>query len=182
MTAASELFEARGYTATTMDDVARAAGISRKSLFLYFPSKSDLIWHREGPYLQNLASDLAKGEGETLAVITAAIMAGFREARIPDRTLRTLSTLHADDPEVRELVEKRGVPWRALIAERLCRDGWSPLIADLIAYGYWRSLRNVLETGDLDRAKLLRAVEDALRSFEVLAEALAAVEGSTAGR
>ncbi|MFT4288804.1 TetR family transcriptional regulator [Nocardioides sp.] len=38
------LFREQGYAATSMAQIARAAGISRTSLFTYFPAKGDLIW------------------------------------------------------------------------------------------------------------------------------------------
>ncbi|MFI5613992.1 TetR/AcrR family transcriptional regulator [Amycolatopsis sp. NPDC051903] len=41
--AAQRLFVEHGYERTTMDDVAEAAGLSRRSLFRYFPTKEDLI-------------------------------------------------------------------------------------------------------------------------------------------
>lgn len=42
--AASELFLEQGYAATSVDDVARRAGVSRSSFFNYFDAKSDLLW------------------------------------------------------------------------------------------------------------------------------------------
>jgi len=41
---ALELFLERGYEETTVDDIAAAAGIGRRTLFRYFPSKNDLPW------------------------------------------------------------------------------------------------------------------------------------------
>lgn len=43
-TIALELFLEHGYDATTVDDIAAAAGIGRRTLFRYFPSKNDLPW------------------------------------------------------------------------------------------------------------------------------------------
>lgn len=40
---AIELFSARGYDETTVEDIARAAGISLRSFFRYFASKGDLM-------------------------------------------------------------------------------------------------------------------------------------------
>lgn len=39
-----ELFIERGFDATTMDDIAVAAGVGRRTVFRYFPSKNDLPW------------------------------------------------------------------------------------------------------------------------------------------
>lgn len=41
---AIELFAARGFDAVSVDDVARAAGISRRSLFRYYSSKNAILW------------------------------------------------------------------------------------------------------------------------------------------
>jgi AcrR family transcriptional regulator len=41
--AAIDLFDERGFGAVTMDDVARAAGVSVRSVHRYFPAKEDLV-------------------------------------------------------------------------------------------------------------------------------------------
>ncbi|HEX5812438.1 MAG TPA: TetR family transcriptional regulator, partial [Pseudonocardia sp.] len=37
------LFRDRGYAATTVDDIAAAAEVSRSTFFRYFPSKEDVV-------------------------------------------------------------------------------------------------------------------------------------------
>lgn len=41
---ALRLFDDQGFDAVSMDDVASAAGVSRRSLFRLFPSKAALVW------------------------------------------------------------------------------------------------------------------------------------------
>jgi len=41
---AFDLFERQGFERTTIDDIARAAGIGRRTFFRYFPSKNDVAW------------------------------------------------------------------------------------------------------------------------------------------
>ena len=41
---AFELFEANGFEQTTVEDIAMAAGIGRRTFFRYFPSKNDVPW------------------------------------------------------------------------------------------------------------------------------------------
>jgi len=42
--AAFELFAERGFEQTSVDDIADAAGIGRRTFFRYYPSKNDLVW------------------------------------------------------------------------------------------------------------------------------------------
>lgn len=41
---AFELFAANGFEQTTVEDIAAAAGIGRRTFFRYFPSKNDIPW------------------------------------------------------------------------------------------------------------------------------------------
>ena len=43
---AMDLFVERGYDAVTVADVARAADVSEKTVFNYFPAKEDLVFGR----------------------------------------------------------------------------------------------------------------------------------------
>lgn len=43
LSAARELFEAKGFSATTVRDIADAAGVTERTFFRYFPVKEDLI-------------------------------------------------------------------------------------------------------------------------------------------
>jgi AcrR family transcriptional regulator len=43
---AAQLFRTKGYDAVTVDDVAVAADVSKKTVFNYFPTKEDLVFAR----------------------------------------------------------------------------------------------------------------------------------------
>lgn len=56
---ALRLFIANGFDDTTVDDVARAVGISRRTLFRYFASKNDLPWGEFDKLLDQMRIRLA---------------------------------------------------------------------------------------------------------------------------
>jgi AcrR family transcriptional regulator len=43
MTAASEVFSKKGYTAATITEIAKTAGVATGTIYLYYPSKRDLF-------------------------------------------------------------------------------------------------------------------------------------------
>jgi AcrR family transcriptional regulator len=45
--AAADLFREHGFAAVTVDDVARAADVSRQTVFNYFPSKEQMLFDRD---------------------------------------------------------------------------------------------------------------------------------------
>jgi AcrR family transcriptional regulator len=65
VTAAYALFAEKGYAATTMDDVAARAGLSRRTAFRYFVSKDDLVFPLRDARLAMLEKLLHAEEGET---------------------------------------------------------------------------------------------------------------------
>ncbi|OLT45265.1 TetR family transcriptional regulator [Saccharomonospora sp. CUA-673] len=67
LTAATELFRAHGFTAVSMDDIGRAAGIAGPSVYRHFPSKANLlaaIGRRAGERLTRGAEDALRADGE----------------------------------------------------------------------------------------------------------------------
>jgi len=45
MNAAEQIFSEKGFTATTIDDISKAAQYSRRTLYAYFESKEDILYH-----------------------------------------------------------------------------------------------------------------------------------------
>ena len=65
--AAVALFIGRGYVETTMDDIADAAGVSRRTAYRHFPSKDDLVFEQPRRWLHHFNATIAERQrGETL--------------------------------------------------------------------------------------------------------------------
>jgi AcrR family transcriptional regulator len=65
--AAMALFTARGFDAVTVAEVARAAEVSEKTVFNYFPAKEDLVTHRGAERMAELVEAVrTRPPGESL--------------------------------------------------------------------------------------------------------------------
>lgn len=73
--AAAELFLEQTYTGTTIDQVARRAGVSRNTFFNYFGSKSDLLWVDVDTALDALDTALASAASTATAASAATFAA-----------------------------------------------------------------------------------------------------------
>ena len=65
--AARRLFLERGFEAVTVDEVAREADVSRKTVFNYFPTKEDLFYSRMELFQEQLLDAIrTRTPGETI--------------------------------------------------------------------------------------------------------------------
>ena len=78
--AAMQLFATQDYGGTSMADIARAAGIGRKSLYRYFATKADLVWGGMEPAVH--ASLAALGTEAAGPVPAGDPLAGLRKAAV----------------------------------------------------------------------------------------------------
>jgi AcrR family transcriptional regulator len=84
--AAVRLFRSRGYEETTVDDIAAAAGVGRRTYFRYFPSKEDAISPDHEVGLTRIAEVFATAH-PTEPTAALVVRAG-----------ETVFDLYADDP------------------------------------------------------------------------------------
>lgn len=77
LSAAEKVFEAKGYNATTVDQIAAAAGIAKGSIYNYFHGKQDL-------FTQLFTATLTIDEEEVDALIAADMPAGEKIERLLD--------------------------------------------------------------------------------------------------
>ena len=102
--AALDLFARQGYDRTTVDEIAAAVGISRRTFFRYFDSKPDVVWGEFDTELGRLRDRLAEAPAEDpmMDVLRRSVIATNRfgageldELRIRMVLISTVPTLVA---------------------------------------------------------------------------------------
>ena len=126
---ALDLFAERGFDATTVDDLAEAAGIGRRTFFRYFASKNDVVWGDFDVALQGLRDRLAAvPEGvplwEGIGDAVLAFNALPREAE-PQHRVRMAMVLRTPALQAHSTLRYAG--WRRVVAEHVAaRTGARP--------------------------------------------------------
>lgn len=148
---ATDLFLERGFDEVTVAEVARAANVSTKTVFNYFPRKEDLFFDR-GPEAAALVTRAlrgrAEGEGPLRAfvrLIGRQVAAGHPLGRMVAadvpfwRTVAESPTLRA---RIRELVQEAEIGLAALIASEqdLAEDELWPRVQAAAAVNVFRAV------------------------------------------
>jgi AcrR family transcriptional regulator len=99
--AAMALFLERGFEATTIDDIAAAANVSRRSFFHYFASKEDVVtaW-QEGAAAALVAEVVARPASESMLTAAENAIAAVVK-RIDPAEAAAMSRLKRDNPALR---------------------------------------------------------------------------------
>lgn len=111
---ALRLFERRGFDAVTMHEVADAAGVSQRTLFRLFPTKSDLVWEGLKDVRDVVAAQAGslRGSGRSPAELVHALAEPFLRpmedpvvAEVARRRLRLIADAPAllNHPTLREI-------------------------------------------------------------------------------
>ncbi|HVV10225.1 mycofactocin system transcriptional regulator [Amycolatopsis sp.] len=164
--AAFELFARQGFERTTVDDIAQAAGIGRRTFFRYFPSKNDVAWGDFEGQLTLMRTRLAEAPGDKplLQVISDALVDFNRIDPAEAPWHRRRMELILTTPALQAHSTLRYAEWRQVLAEFVAaRVGASPdslapqaiayatLGVALAAYEQW------LRTADAELGELMRA-------------------------
>jgi mycofactocin system transcriptional regulator len=149
---AIDLFAARGFDEVSVDDVARAAGIARRTLFRYYPSKNAIPWGNFDAHLDRMRDLLDQVEPDVPigAALRAALLAfnNFDEHETERHRQRMRVILQTAALQAYSMTMYAG--WRdvvaAFVSRRLAgRPGdlvpqtvaWTMLGVALSAYEHW---------------------------------------------
>ncbi len=133
------MFGERGFEETTVDDIAEALGVSRRTLFRYFASKNDMAWGDFDWVLERLRSCLdATAPDEPLheALRRAVVDSNrYEDEQLPE--LRIRMRLITGVPALQAHSTLRYAEWRAVIADfvagRIGREA-SDLLPQTVAH------------------------------------------------
>ena len=117
--AALDLFVTRGYDETTVDEIARAAGVSARTFFRYFSAKEDVLFadHREELelFLASLREQSPDVPVPTRVREALAATAHLDRARAQEARNRLIATV----PSIRERMYRLSPDYEHAIAEEI---------------------------------------------------------------
>jgi len=119
--AASRLFQANGFDATTVNDIAQQADMSPRTFFRYFDTKEDVVFQDAPRHLEALRRLLAdRSPSETNAVALRASLVAFSDVLEGEREELNLRAQLARAS--RTLAERAAIElqnWRLALTEEL---------------------------------------------------------------
>lgn len=121
--AALDLFEAKGYEATTLTDIADAVETSTSTIFAYFPGKEDILF---GAFARTMSSFIAELEERSPGRDTVDVMRAFMtEQMLSDeerRGRRRVVRIAADVAALRRHLRARLAEMHQKVAEGIAFD------------------------------------------------------------
>lgn len=133
--AALRLFIDNGYDATTVDEVADAAGVSRSTVFRYFPEKEELVFAREVDHLRELQRLLRSSSGRLRDRQSLhEVFVAFARHLEGDETLRERVALVVTSPRLYARSVAVRAAWEELVARELA-DGRRPQLSHRVLAG-----------------------------------------------
>jgi mycofactocin system transcriptional regulator len=168
---ALELFSTHGFAETTVEEVAEAAGISRRTFFRYFDSKNDVVWGHFDSMLGNLGAWLAQtpADAPLLETLRDAVIRfnALPAPAVPAHRQRMSLILYV--PALQAHSTLRYADWRAVIAEFVAdrldvpvADLWPQLVANVCLAAALTAYEQWLAQDDADLAELLTTAFDAI--------------------
>jgi AcrR family transcriptional regulator len=131
---ALRLFEEKGYSATSITDIASAVGIGRRTYFAYFASKADAFWWTEEEDLlsvEKVLADSPRGEVHPLKQVIDASQRAPSWMHPTKEAALARYLMIEQNPELQIGAQRYQRRWSQLIADHI-RDRIGPTESDLL--------------------------------------------------
>jgi mycofactocin system transcriptional regulator len=119
---ALRLFTEQGFEETTVDQIAAAAGVSRRTFFRYFDTKSDVLWNEFDAEVDTIRGLLARTPEDL------SIMEGVRRAVLAANHYRA-----EDVPELRMRMSLLSSVPELIASAAIHYDAWERAVVDFVA-------------------------------------------------
>lgn len=133
--AATSLFEKKGYDETTVEDIAEKAGVSRRSFFRYFASKSDLMGAGIDHYAAQISGAIDScPRSAPLSEVFRQTILRVAEHCASDPNTRRVMLIAAKYPAAREALQSRTIEVQPRVETAfLPRCGKDRVLASIVA-------------------------------------------------
>jgi AcrR family transcriptional regulator len=169
---ALDLFAERGFEETTVEEIARAAGLTKRSFFRYFPAKEDAVFEGIDVTGERVVGDLrARPAGEApWESLRAVLLESERRIHASGQAVAGLKLIEST-PSLRARVHEKRSQWRQEVSKTLRERPDSNLdvfTADLLTNAATAALDTASQAwlrseGTADRIALLDRAFDLLR-------------------
>ena len=146
--AAQKLFIEHGFEQTSVEDIAKAVGVSRRTFFRYFATKADVLWVESDTEFARLTAFLAADDGTAAPrdVIEAAIVSALAFRPEDEEWARHRAQLVLTVPAVQSYASVLYRQWREAVADFIRRRGlWRS--DELFAIAFAHSTTAAIMTG-----------------------------------
>jgi TetR/AcrR family transcriptional regulator, regulator of mycofactocin system len=184
---ALDLFASRGFDRVSVDDVAQAAGIARRTLFRYYPSKNAIPWGDFDAHLDHMRAllDDVPADVPVGAALRSVLLEfnSFDDAETARHRQRMRVILETAALQAHSMTMYAG--WRAVVSAFVARrlrvrpmdlvpqtTAWTMLGVALSAYEHWLAEESSPPNGTGPQS-LQRALADA---FDTVSPGLAGIE------
>lgn len=171
--AALDLFAEQGFDATSVEQIAKAAGVSRSTFFRQFGGKDDVVFADHELLLTRLRAFLSEAQGDPWSVVTDGAMLVFKHFSADPDVARRRYELVRQIPALREREIVMVFRYERLFDEymREALPGLDPVdavsYAAMIAAVHNHVLRQMLRGKRVPASVLRSALDDAMRRFGV---------------
>ncbi|MBC1922397.1 TetR family transcriptional regulator [Listeria grayi] len=134
--AALELFEQKGYSLTTAEEIAKRANVTERTFFRYFSEKKEVLFSESATFLHSILAELDQ-QPKTVSDFEKVYQAFYRATKVFFKDLHAHSKYRAkvisSTQELREREQTKFHFIEAKITEKLIEEGSDPFQASIVA-------------------------------------------------